>query len=91
MSLVLLEAMAVGATVVATDCGDSREALGAAGVVLYHADDEQVVAHLQTAVQRLLASGIERDELGRRAQARVEERFLLKDTVAHYLALWHEV
>jgi glycosyltransferase involved in cell wall biosynthesis len=90
MSLVLLEAMAVGAAVVATDCGGSGDALGAAGVALEHGDDQQVVAHLQMAVKRLLVSDIERCELGRRAQAAIEQRFLLRNTIAHYLALWHE-
>ena len=90
MSLVLLEAMAVGAAVVATDCGGSGDVLRAAGRVLARGDDERVVTDLQAAVRGLLASDVECRELGRRARATVRQRFLLHDTVARYLSLWHE-
>lgn len=89
MSLVLLEAMSVGAAVVATACGGSRDVMGDAGVVIGTDLDDEVVAELRTAVTGLLTRADERRELGRRARARVEAGFRLEDTLTRYVALWH--
>jgi glycosyltransferase involved in cell wall biosynthesis len=88
-SLVLLEAMAVGAAVVATGCGDSRDVLGSAGVVLDADEDEAVIAELAQRVGELLSAADERAELRRLARARVEQRYTLRAAMDRYVALWH--
>jgi glycosyltransferase involved in cell wall biosynthesis len=90
MSLVLLEAMATGAAVIATDCGDSQLVLGDAGIVIGDADgdDDALTERLGETISDLLASPDNRRELGRRARSAVESRFRLEDTVQRYFRLW---
>ncbi len=89
MSLVLLEAMAVGTAVVATGCGGSADVLGDAGVVIERTGDDEVIAGLRSEVARLLAGDDVRRELGVRARARIEAQFRLQDTISRYAALWN--
>jgi glycosyltransferase involved in cell wall biosynthesis len=85
MSLALLEAMACGAAIVATDVSGS-EALRDAGTIVPPDDPEAMAA----AVQDLL----ERPEMAARARARARERsasFDLASTMERNLALWRSV
>jgi glycosyltransferase involved in cell wall biosynthesis len=67
--LVLVEAMALGVAVVATDCpGGVRSVLGDAGVLVDNGDE----AALRAAITALLADDTERRLLGKRGKARSE-------------------
>ena len=67
--LVLVEAMALGVAVVATDCpGGVRSVLGDAGVLVDNGDE----AALRAAITALLADDTERQLLGKRGKVRSE-------------------
>ena len=89
MSLVLLEAMAVGAAIVASDCGGS-DALAGVGELIEHEDDDAAVAQLGSAVSALNAEPERRSALGRAARERAEQRFGLAATVSRYEAIWRD-
>jgi len=72
-SVALVEAMAAGRAIVATDVGGAREALadGACGRLV----PPRNVAALTDALQELLRDETARDALGERARARAQQRF----------------
>jgi glycosyltransferase involved in cell wall biosynthesis len=82
LSLALLEAMACGAAIVASEVNGS-ESLGAAGLVVPPDDPES----LAEAVAGLLGSGAERARLGRAAWER-SRSFDLATTMGRNLDLW---
>jgi glycosyltransferase involved in cell wall biosynthesis len=90
MSLVLLEAMAVGKAIVHSNCGGS-DVLRGCGVLIEHRDDEVSIAELVCHLSRLLDSPSERVELGRLARQRVEERHSLSRVTSGYARLWDEL
>ena len=71
MSNAVLEYMAAGKAVVATDVGANRDVLGDTGVIVPPGDD----AALAAAIGDLLADPGRIEELGIAARRRVEERF----------------
>lgn len=83
-SNVLAEGMAAGLPAVATDVGDARRIVGAAGAVVPPRDPGALAAE----IARLARAGAdERAALGAAARARVEERFSLARCVAAFDAL----
>jgi glycosyltransferase involved in cell wall biosynthesis len=80
ISIALLEAMAYGLPVVATDVPGNREVLGGEenGVLVPRKDS----VALKEAIVSLLENPARREELGRRSRARVERYFNFADTVA---------
>lgn len=86
-SLVVLEAMASGRTVVASDADGMRAALGDVGAVVAPADEDGMVEAL---VRRLADPALAEAE-GVAARARAVERFDLRRTQARMDALYAEV
>jgi glycosyltransferase involved in cell wall biosynthesis len=81
---VVLEAMAAALPIVATDVGGTREALGETGRLCPAGD----VDGLADALLALLGDRAAREDLGRRAQERVEREFpmerMIRETEATY-------
>ncbi len=79
LPMVVLEAMAAGRAVVATDVGSVRDLVedGATGLVVPRRDP----GALGSAVERLLADGARRRAMGEAGRARVRERFPLRRCV----------
>ena len=88
LSLSLLEAMACGVAPVATDVGADGEALRGAGMLV---DPRDLDGQLRLALRTLLGFPEFRTELGRRARARVVERYSLADNLDRLLALYREL
>ena len=86
LSLVLLEAMASGAAVVATAVA-GESALGRAGVVVPPEDARA----LATAADALLENPRRRAELGRAARERAVARFAVERCLEATLTLWEEL
>lgn len=85
---VVLEAMAAGVPVVATDVGDVRAVVGDAGSVCGVGD----WAALGASVARILSMPLEaRSELGRRARSRIRAAHLRTDVAARFVALYREL
>jgi glycosyltransferase involved in cell wall biosynthesis len=80
----LLEAMAAGRAVVATDVGGTRELLGDAGI-LVPARDPAAFAH---ELERLIRDERHRQQLGVAARARAHEHFSLDRMVDAHLELY---
>ena len=84
---VLVEAMACGAAVVGSDCGEIPQVIGDAGLVFA----EENVVELQQALQHLLDSPEERRRLAAAGRQRVLDHFTMQQiaeqTVAVYRAL----
>jgi len=80
--IVLIEAMAAGTAVVATDCGGPPEVLGDAGVLV----PPQDVRALADALMNLLADPVGRQNLALRGRGRAHERFALERTVDLFLS-----
>jgi len=79
LSLALLEAMACGKACVATDAGADGEALeGGAGIVI---STQGVTTQLRTLLPVLRDQPVLTAELGRRARARVLERYTLSSNI----------
>jgi glycosyltransferase involved in cell wall biosynthesis len=85
----VLEAMACGLPVVATDCGGTREAVtdGREGYVVAPRDSAAMAA----ALRRLWEEPDARAEMGRAARARVESEFELARQVPRIVALYEQV
>lgn len=88
MSLALLEAMACGLAVVATDVGGHREVVAGAGLLL---DPNHLPAQLRAALERLLMDPDLRQELGGRARRRAVGCYSLAASVGRLLDLYQEV
>lgn len=86
---VILEAMACGVPVVATDCGGVAEAVtdGVEGFVVEPRDAPGLAA----ALERLWREPELRRRMGDAGRARVEAEFSLEDQVAAYAALYESV
>lgn len=83
----VLEAMACGKAVVATDVGGVREALESNGSLVPPRDPAAAAAE----VCRLLDAPALRARLGARARAVVMERFRVDHTIARYLGLYRDL
>jgi glycosyltransferase involved in cell wall biosynthesis len=85
---VVVEAMALGCPVVATDVGAIAEILGdGSGVVVAPSD----AAGLAAALRELMTDPVRRAELADRAQARVHRRYRLQGVLRQYADLWRRV
>jgi glycosyltransferase involved in cell wall biosynthesis len=82
----IIEAMAAGLPVVATDVGDARRIVGDAGVIVPPGD----AALLAEAIRGLAGDPGRRRALGQRARARVEAQFTLARAAASFEALYCE-
>lgn len=82
-----IEAMLSGATIVATDVGGVREALGPAGVLVNPHDPEALAA----AIVQLLASPADRRRLGDAARARAVRHFTEGKFVEEYRATYRRL
>jgi glycosyltransferase involved in cell wall biosynthesis len=83
----VIEAMACGRAVVASDVGGVREALDGCGIVVRPRDVEQFAA----ALRRLLDDGPLRAKFAARARAKVIEQFRVDNSVAAYLELYRRL
>ncbi|HSD51858.1 MAG TPA: glycosyltransferase family 4 protein [Candidatus Methylomirabilis sp.] len=90
MSNVILEAMACGLPIVATDLPGNRDVLGEDGKLglLVPVGNP---APLAEAIETLVASADLRRELGRAARIEVEMRFDIQRVVGQYLSLYEEL
>lgn len=89
--LVLQEALAAGAPVLATDVGGTAVVLGGAGRLVPGGDDGQVADDLAAALGELLADPAARAELARRAWARAAELPDGADAVDAVLSCYQQV
>ncbi len=87
LPLVLLEGMAAGTAVVATDVGGVREALGSAGILVPPGD----AAALARACERLLQDASLRRRLGAAARQRVQARYSLERTLNALVDLYRQL
>jgi glycosyltransferase involved in cell wall biosynthesis len=90
ISNAMLEAMACGLSVVATDVGGVREVLGndgTAGVVVPAGSS----AALAEAITTLAASPALRREIGAAARTLIEDRYDMRQVMAQYLSLYEEL
>ncbi len=87
MSNALLEAMACGLPIVATDLIGNREVMGGAGQAARLVPPGDPAA-LAKAVETLVASASLRRELGTAARAVVEKRFDIQRVVTQYVSLY---
>jgi glycosyltransferase involved in cell wall biosynthesis len=76
----IIEAMACGRGIVATDVGGIREALQGCGLLVRSSHPQE----LAKAIVKLLADEDLRKELGSKALARVQERFTLEKSLQQY-------
>jgi glycosyltransferase involved in cell wall biosynthesis len=83
----VIEAMACGRAVVASDVGGVREALDGCGVVVRPRDTETFAAE----VSRLLADEAQRAKLGARAREKVLDRFRIDESVTAYVELYEKL
>lgn len=88
LPIVVLEAMAAGLPVVATDVPGNRDAVidGETGVLVPPQNPDQ----LAEAMVRVVTTGDD-DRLGERGLERVRERYSIQRTVAEYCSLYREV
>ena len=79
LSIAMLEAMACGTAVIATDVGDDGVALRGAGIVI---DPARADTELRTALRSLFDSPALCEELGALARQRALDRFSIHDNIA---------
>lgn len=82
---VVIEAMACGKFVVATDCGGSREILGQTGILVPKENSEALAKGLNQALEYTPEQILENEKLARK---RAEELFSLETSVNKWLALY---
>lgn len=85
LSIAMLEAMASGAAVIATDVGADGEALRGAGIVL---DVENLEAQLPLALRQLIEFPEFREELRRRCRARAVEQYSLQGNLDKLVGMY---
>jgi glycosyltransferase involved in cell wall biosynthesis len=83
---VLLEAMASGLPIVASNASAIPEVVGDAGILV----PAQDAGALAKALARLIADPEGREEIGRRGRQRVEERYTWDKTVDRVLSVYEE-
>lgn len=82
---VVIEAMACGTFVIATDCGGSAEIMGDTGLLVPPQDSEALAEALKEAVSK---TPLEIQENNLKARQRVEELFSLEKSVQNWLKLY---
>jgi glycosyltransferase involved in cell wall biosynthesis len=83
----VLEAMASGAPIIATDVGGVAQEVGEAGVIVPPADSGALAA----AIRYLAASPQRRRDLGRQARARVERLYDATSVAARHIELYESL
>jgi glycosyltransferase involved in cell wall biosynthesis len=86
LAYAVLEAMAAGVPVLASDAPGNPDAVGQAGMLFRAGDTEAMV----TALERLAADPALRDSLGRAGAARARERFALSRMLEQTAAVYEE-
>ena len=84
---VVIEAMACGTFVIATDCGGSAEIMGDTGLLVPPQDSKALAEALNQAVNKT-SSEIQENNL--KARQRVEELFSLEKSVQNWLKLYEQ-
>ena len=82
---VVIEAMACGTFVIATDCGGSKEILGKTGILVPPQNSEALAQALKQAVDKI---PLEIQENNSKARQRVEELFSLEKSVENWLRIY---
>ncbi len=88
LSLALLEAMAAGTAVIATDVGADAEALHGAGIVV---DLDALEEQLPLALRMLIEYPDFRRDLAARARRRAVEQYALETNIARVIELYREL
>lgn len=88
LSLALLEAMASGTAVVATDVGADAEALHGAGLIV---DLDSLEQQLPLALRTLIDYPEFRRDLAVRARERAVDQYSLETNIDHVVGLYHEL
>lgn len=84
---VVIEAMACGTFVIATDCGGSAEIMGDTGILVPPQNSEALAEALKEAVNKM---PLEIQENNLKARQRVEELFSLEKSVQNWLKLYEQ-
>ena len=82
---VVIEAMACGTFVIATDCGGSAEIMGDTGILVPPQNSEALAQALNQAVNK---TALEIQENNLKARQRVEELFSLEKSVENWLKIY---
>lgn len=88
LSIALLEAMASGLAIVATDVGAAREATGPGGALVVPPERPEALAE---ALDAVLSDPARAAALGRAARSRVVARYGIGEVAERHLALYREV
>jgi glycosyltransferase involved in cell wall biosynthesis len=83
--------MATACAIVATDCGGTDVLAGAGIVIPQDGSEQQVVRRIAQAIDSLLDDQQLRGAWGRRARARVVERYTLDHVAAAHLRIWSDI
>lgn len=84
---VVIEAMACGTFVIATDCGGSAEIMGDTGILVPPQDSKALAEAIKQAVSK---TPLEIQENNLKARQRVEELFSLENSVQNWLKLYEQ-